>query len=209
MSNLHPFPHHAALLILALAFSGCSIAGGYQIDDGVRMPRSYRTVAGNVTVGRDASIHEARTVAGTIAVENGASTRSLKTTAGEIRLGESVKVDGDVSTLAGSIQIGKGSHVTGMVTLTAGSMELNGCHIDGLVRITKGDLRTAGATVLPAGLIVRHTRVHNDDRETPRIDIGPGADIASIEVEPDTPVELRISRDARVGKVTGATATAY
>lgn len=198
-----------AILVLTLATSGCSIAGGYRIADGAQMSRSYRTVAGSVQVGREASIHGAKTVAGTINVENGATTRSLKATAGEIRVGESVKVAGDVSTLAGSIRIGKDSHVTGKVTLTAGNMELTGCRIDGPVHITKGDLRTQGATRLPSGLLVRHARVRDDDHELPRIDIGPGADVAFIEVEPDTEVDLRVSREARVGQVTGATATLY
>jgi len=197
------------LAMLVLATSGCSIAGGYHIAEGSQMPRGYRTVAGDVRVGRNATIHGARTVAGRIDVGDGATTHSLNATAGEIRIGESVKVDGDVSALAGHIWIGAGTHVTGGVTQTAGSIELNDCRIDGQVRITKGDLRTRGATSLPAGLLVRHTRVRDDENERPRIDIGAGAEVAFIEVEPDTEIDLRISRDARVGKITGATATAY
>ncbi len=198
-----------ALLAVALVTSGCSIAGGYRIPEGARMSRGYRTIAGSVHVGRDAAIESARTVAGTIEVGDGATTRSLKTTAGEIQVGESVKIDGDVSTLAGHIRIGAGSHVTGGITLAAGNIELTGCRIDGPVRITRTDLRTRGATVLRAGLVIRHARIRDDDHEVPRIDIGPGADVAFIEIEPDTEVELRISRDARVGKVTGATADTY
>ena len=118
------------LLGLALASSGCSIAGGYQIADHARMPRDYRTIAGSVQVGRNATIHDARTVAGRIEVGDGASTRSLNATAGEIRIGESAKIDGDVSALAGHIWIGAGTHVTGGVTQTSGSIELNDCRID-------------------------------------------------------------------------------
>lgn len=195
-------------LTLTLAAPGCTLVTDYRIADGAKTPRSYRTVAGSVHIGREAAIEHARTVAGSIHVDHGATTRSLSSVAGEIRIGEAVSVDGDVSTVAGGIRIDAGAHVTGEVSSIAGAIGLSGCRIDGPVRVTKGSLSTRGATLLPGGIIVRHTALKND-QPAPRIDIGPGADIASVNVAPETEVDLRISREAHVGKVTGTTATSY
>jgi UDP-3-O-[3-hydroxymyristoyl] glucosamine N-acyltransferase len=161
-----------------------------------------------VHIGSNAAIDGARTVAGDIEIDDGAATRSLRSVAGDIRIGERVRIDGNVSTVAGDIHIGAGAHVSGRVTSIAGDVDLDGCRIGDRVRITKGSLHTSGATALPGGILVRHARSTDDDN-IPTIDIGSGTDVARIEVEPDTEVDLRISRSARVGKITGATPTYY
>lgn len=191
-----------------LATSGCALVTGYRIADGAKMPRSYRTVAGSVHVGRDAAINDAKTVAGEIRVAAGATTRSLGTVAGEIRIGERANIDGNVATVAGGIRIGEGSHVSGGVSSIAGDIELNGCHIAGPVSIKKGSLQSRGVTRISAGIVVHHADTP-DNRNATRVDIGSGADVASVEVEADTKVELRISREARVGKITGVEPTYY
>jgi predicted acyltransferase (DUF342 family) len=208
--RLHRFPRSVALTLLASAFfaPGCTIADDYRIPDGAKTQRSYHSIAGAVHIGSNAAIDRVRTVAGKIAIDDGATTHSLSSVAGDIRLGERVRVDGDVSTVAGNIHIGAGTRVSGKVTSIAGTIDLNGCRVDGLVRVTKGSLDTSGPTALPGGILVRH--VHSTyDENTPTIDIGSGADVASIEIEPDMEVDLRISRNARVGKVTGAKPTYY
>lgn len=201
---------HRALssLVLVLLASGCTLASDYRISDGARTQRSYRSVAGSVHIGRDAAIHDAKTVAGAIHVDDGASTQSLSSVAGEIHIGERATVQGDVSTVAGDIRIDAGTRVTGSLSSTAGAIELNACRVDGAVRVTKGSIDTRGATLLPGGIVVRHAHSVGDERPT-QIDIGPGTDVASIDAEPDTEVDLRVSRAARVGKVTGVTATYY
>jgi acyl-[acyl carrier protein]--UDP-N-acetylglucosamine O-acyltransferase len=199
-----------SMLTLAIAFCGCSLAGTQRVADGASTSRSYNSVAGEVRVGRDATINNARNVAGTIDIGDRATTGSLKTVAGEIKVGEAVKVDGDVSTVAGEIRIGRGTRVSGEVATIAGEIRLDGCHVEGAVRLSQGSLRTRGAVVLSRGIVVRRPKPDdNDNRDPARVDIGPGADVASIEVEPDTEVDLRISSEARVGKITGATPTSY
>lgn len=201
-------PFLLVALAVALTSSGCMIAGDYRIADGATKQRSFHSIAGSVHVGRDAVINSAKTIAGEIHVDRGASTRSLRTIAGDIRIGENAKVDGDVTTIAGGIHLAAGTRVSGKVTTIAGTIALHDCRVDGSVRVTKGTIATHGATVLPAGIVVRHP-TSMDDPVVPQIDIGPGADVASIHIEPDTEVELRVSRAARVGKITGATATYY
>lgn len=209
MHVLRPFGFTTSLVLaLALATSGCTIAGDYRVGEGEKTGRGYRTIAGSVHIGRDASVNHTKTIAGAIAVDDGATTKSLRTIAGEIRIGERATVNGDVSTVAGNIHIGTGTRVTGKATTIAGAIELNECRIDGPVRLTKGSLHTRGATVLPAGIVVKRGR-SSDEENIPQLDIGPGAEIASIAVEPKTPVDLRISRQARVGQITGAAATYY
>ena len=124
-------------------------------------------------------------------------------------LGPRASVAGDVSTIAGNIHIAAGARISGKVSTIAGKIELNGCRIDGPVHLTKGALHTRDAVTISGGIVLKRDRSFGDDDETPAIDIGPGADIASIEIKPKAEVDLRISRDARVGKITGATATYY
>jgi hypothetical protein len=195
-------------LAFALATSGCTIAGDYRVGEGEKTGRGYRTIAGSVHIGRGAVVDGAKTIAGNIEVEDGAATRTLHTIAGEIHIGQRATIQGDVSTIAGNIRIGTGTHIAGKVTTIAGEIELNGCRVDGPVRLTQGSLHTRDATVLPAGIIVKRAR-SSDEENIPRLDIGSGAEIASIEVEPNAIVELRISREARVSQITGATAVYY
>lgn len=187
---------------------GCTVANDYRVPRGAKTDRSYRSVAGSVQIGSEAVIARAKTVAGNIEIDDGATTRSISSVAGDISIGKNVTIDGAVSTVAGDIRIGAGTRISGKVTSIAGDMDLDGCRIEDRVRITKGSLHISGATSLPGGILVRHAR-SIDDENIPTIDIGSGADIASIEVEPDTPVDLRISRSARIGPITGATPTYY
>lgn len=198
----------ALALALAVATSGCTIAGDYRVEPGAKAARSYRSIAGSVRVGREAVVNGVRTIAGSIEIDDRATTQSLSTVAGEIRIGQHASIHGDVSSIAGAIRVGAGTHISGQLTTVAGEIQLSGCRIDGLVRLTTGSLQTRDATVLPAGIVVKHRRP-NDEDDIPRIDIGPGADVASIEIDPKTVVELRISHDARVGPITGATAAYY
>jgi len=199
----------ALSLAVALATSGCTIAGDHHVADGTKIGRSYRSIAGSVHVGRDASIDGAKTIAGNIEVENGATTRTLRTVAGDIRIGRDAKIAGHITTIAGNIHIAPGARISGKVSTIAGNIELNGCRIDGPVHLTKGALHTRDAVAISGGIVLKRDRSFGDDDETPVIDIGPGADVASIEIKPKTEVELRISRQARVGQITGATATYY
>lgn len=192
----------------ALTLCGCTIAGDYHVADGAHMQRGYRSIAGAVQIGSDAIIRNATTVAGAIEVGDRATTRSLNSVAGEIQIGERTNIDGDVSTVAGAIRINARTHVTGEVGSIAGAIDLNGCRVDGRVSVTKGSLRTRGPTLLPGGIVVRGAHSMGNDNP-PRIDIGPGADVASIHVEPGTEIDLHISREAHVGTVSGATASYY
>jgi carbonic anhydrase/acetyltransferase-like protein (isoleucine patch superfamily) len=188
---------------------GCTVANDYRVPRGAKTDRSYRSVAGSVQIGSEAVVARAKTVAGNIEIDDGATTRSISSVAGDIFIGKNVTIDGAVSTVAGDIRIGAGTRISGKVTSIAGDMDLDGCRIEDRVRITKGSLHTSGTTALPGGILVRHARSTDDDDNSPTIDIGSGADIARIEVEPDTPVDLRISRSAHIGPITGATPTYY
>ncbi len=200
----------ALTLALAVAFttSSCTIAGDYRVDPGAKTSRGYRTIAGAVHIGQDAVVDGAKTIAGNIDIDDGATTKSLRTIAGEIRIGQRVTIHGDVSSIAGNIRVGAGTNIAGKLTTIAGAIELTGCQIDGPVRLTTGSLHTRDATALPAGITVKRGR-SGDEETIPHIDIGPGADVASIEIDPKATVDLRISRRARVGSITGATATYY
>jgi len=192
----------APLCLTLVALSGCAIAGDYAIKDGATRARGFSAVAGDIHVGNDASIHGASTVAGDIRVEARGSTHSLKTVAGAIAIGEAALVNGNVETVAGDIQVRDGARVTGHVTTIAGEITLDACTIDGLVRLRHGRLSTNG-TNLPGGIRVQNSKSTSDSDGPTRIEIGPHSTVASIDVQSDTPVILRVSREATVGPITG------
>lgn len=189
-----------------LLATGCSIADGYRVPDGLTKHRSYTSIAGDVEVGRDATIRSARTVAGNIEVHEGGRTGNLSTVAGRVRLGANVRVDGSIKTVAGDIELDEGCTVTGDITTVVGHITVAGGEIKGGVTLENGRLEIARTRV--AGTVrVKHS--NRDNAETPELTIGPGAEVGALVVDERTEVRLRIHRTAKVGSIQGAEAEYY
>lgn len=194
-----------AVLLLS---SGCAmIAGGYRIPDGATHARNYSSVAGDIDVGRGASVRDIDTVAGDIEIGEGTRVNSLDSVAGDIRLAEKVTVEKSIESVAGDIVIGKGCTVGGGVESVAGDIRIEGSVVKGNIVIRAGDLDLEDSRI--AGVIrVKHSK-DSDDHGTPRITIGPGSETGDILVDERATVRLRIHRSAKVGKITGAEAEYY
>lgn len=191
----------AALPVFLL--SACAVVSSYHIEKGATRNRGFSTVAGDIHVDNGASIHGAQTVAGSIRVDAHASTRSLKTVAGSISVGLNATIDGNVETVAGSIDVSDGTVITGDVKSTAGEIKLQACTVEGVVRIKNCDINTRGTNLLE-GIVMKRSK--SDSDEPTRIDIGPGSVVSSIQVDPDSDVVLRISKDAEVRTIEGVEA---
>lgn len=202
------FPALVSLFLTAVALlsTGCSIADSYHIPDGLKKGRSYTSIAGDIEVGRQATIRNARTVAGDIEIHEGGRVASLTTVAGRILLAPEVKVDGSVKTIAGDIEIGAGCTVTGDISTEVGHISIEDSVVQGHVTLSNGSLEITRTRL--AGTL----RVRYSDRENAKVaelTIGPGSEVATLVVEKKAMVRLRIHRTAKVGSIQGGNAEYY
>lgn len=192
--------------VLLFSASCATVTEDYRIPDGASKMRSYTSVAGDITVGRRASIHDARTVAGDIDIGEGSRVGSLNTVAGKIRLAADVKVEGSINTVAGNIEIARGATVSGNVGTVAGHITLEHSAVAGNVTVTSGRLDLT-ATRITGTLLVKGT--DDGDGHPAAINIGPDSEVTAVVVEPTARARLRINRSAKVGTVKGVEADYY
>ena len=194
---------------VALLSGGCAtIAGGYRIPDSSTHARSYSSIAGDIDVGRQASIRNADTIAGDIDIGEGSRVRSLDSIAGQIRLAADVSVEGSVETIAGDIRIARGCTIGGNVETIAGRISITESVVKRDVIIRHGELDLVRTRVL--GVVrVKRAKDKDDDEDTPEINIGPDSEVTEVVVDEKSIVHLRIHRSAKVGPIKGAEAEYY
>ncbi len=192
---------------MALFSGGCAtIAGGYRIPDSSTRSRSYSSIAGEIDVGRQASIRNAKTIAGEINIGEGSRVRGLDSIAGRIQLASGVTIEGSIKTIAGNIKVGRGCTVGGSIETVAGHISVEDSVVKGDVVLRHGELDLVRTRVMG---VVRLKRHHDNDADTAEITIGPDSEVKEVVVDDKTPVHLRIHRSAKVGPVTGAAAEYY
>lgn len=195
--------------VAGLGFTGCAtVAEDYRIPDGASKMRGYTSVAGDITVGRQASIHNARTVAGDIDIGEGSRVGSLSTVAGDIHLAAGVKVEGSIRTVSGDVETSRGCTITGNVGTVAGHITLEHSAVAGNVTLTSGKLDLTG-TRITGVLRVEARDDDDDDKDTAKINIGPDSEVTEVIVEPKARARLRIHHTAKVGSVKGVEAEYY
>lgn len=191
-----------------LCFTGCAtVAGDYRIPDGAAKMRSYTSVAGDIDVGRQASIRNAKTVAGDITIGEGSRVGSLSTVAGEIYLDAGVKVEGAIKTVVGDVRISRGCTITGNVSTVDGDITLTHCAVAGDVTVTGGRVDLTGSRI--TGVLRVKAPDDDDDDDRATIDVGPDSEVTEVIVEPKALARLRIHRAAKVGAVKGIEAEYY
>lgn len=189
--------------------AGCAtIAEDYRIPDGASKARSYTSIAGNIEVGRQASIRDARTVAGNIDIREGSRVGSLSTVAGNISLAADVKVKGSIRTVAGDVEIARGCTISGNLGTVAGHITLAHSAVVGDVTLTGGKLDLTGARITGA-LLVKAPDDDDKDVDWAEINIGPDSEVTQVIVEKKARTRLRIHRKAKVGSVQGVEAKYY
>jgi len=202
-SVLIPFCLGAALLL----FAGCAtVAEDYHIPDRASWPRSYTSVAGDITVGRHANIRNARTVAGEITIGEGSQVGSLTTVAGDIRLAAEVRVEGWISTVVGDVDIARDCVINGNIGTEDGHITLTRSVVAGDVTLTGGRLDLTGSRITG---VLRVKAPDDDDDDWAVINIGPDSVVAEILVERKALARLRVHRSAQVGSVQGVVEEYY
>lgn len=195
-----------SLVAVVLLSTGCSIVVSYNIPDGSVRSRSFTSVAGDIEVGRQATIRNARTVAGNIEIHEGGRAGNLATVAGRVRLAADVTISGSIKTVAGDIEVGHGSMISGDVSTEVGKISMTGGVVQGNVILANGKLEIVRTRVVGA---VRVKHADGDEGKVAELTIGRDSEVAALVVAEKTVVHLRIHRTAKVGSIKGAEAEYY
>ena len=170
------------------------------------------TVNGSITIESGAIVKDAETVNGSIRAADDIGADSLSTVNGAIRAGQRATVRGDVETVNGSIFLGEGGRVGGGVATVNGAIGLVDVDLAGGIATVSGDVTVGVGSHVTGGIRVEKPSSNwfpvQINKRKPRIVIGPGA-VVEGELVFEREVDLYVHDTARVGKVTGATATAY
>ncbi|MGY0800014.1 hypothetical protein ACW7G0_13295 [Lysobacter sp. A286] len=203
-----------ALLAPATAFADqgdmSKVNGTLQVQQGERAG-DLDTVNGQISIGAKASTGEAGTVNGSIDVGDGAQVGGLSTVNGDIRTGTNVQVGESVNTVNGEIFLGRGSSVQGDVGTVNGAVGLVDTDVSGDIDMVGGDLTVGAGSHVHGGIHYQKPNVgwfsFRSNRK-PRIVVGPNARVDGPLVF-EREVTLLVHDSARIGPVTGATATSY
>jgi DUF4097 and DUF4098 domain-containing protein YvlB len=203
ISALIPLCLTAAVLLTP----GCAtVADDYRIPDGATQSRGYTSVAGDIEVGRRATIGKARTVSGDIEIGEGSRTDNLTTVAGKVRLAPNVKVAGSIKTVAGDVEIAKGCAITGDISTVVGRITLTDSTVGRGVTLASGALEVTRSDISGA---VRVRYSDNKNAEVAEVTIGPGSVVAELVVEENAKARVKIHRTAKVKSVQGVEAEYY
>lgn len=124
---------------------------------------------------------------------------------GGLHVGESARVEDDVTSVNGGIRVASGVSVGGDVSTRNGTIVLDRSRIDGSIETTNGDIHIGSGSHVKGGL-----RVHDAPlsffgwrHRNPKIVIGPDVVIEG-ELRFDRDVDLYVSDRAQVGRIRGA-----
>lgn len=170
------------------------------------------TVNGSIRIDANVRAGEASTVNGGITLGRGASTGELETVNGAIRAEPGVRIQGGVSTVNGDIFVGQGGEIRGDVRSVSGSIGLVQTAVAGSVGTVGGNVTIGAGSHVHGGLRVEKPSnpgwLSFGRQRVPRIIIGANARVDGPLVF-ERPVTLYVHESARVGAITGATATRY
>ncbi len=180
------------------------VAGGEHTGD-------LSTVNGSIKIGTHAQVGKATTVNGSIRIGAGATATSLTTVNGSIHVAAQAKVMGRIMAVNGSIRLAPKTLVTGQVANVNGAIVLDGAHVGGSLETSEGNITLENTALVDGNLNVKVSHgwfiswFSSFFRKTPRVVIGPGCTVRGT-LHFERPVELYISRQAKVGPIEGAKA---
>ncbi len=183
------------------------INGDVTVSPGTPLDDAH-TINGNIDVQARGRLRTARTVNGDISLGPGAEANALSTVNGSIDLGAGARVGGAVETVNGDIHLGQHATTTGRLGNVNGSISLQAATVGGGIDTVNGNITVGADSVVQGDLHVEpnHTGWLKLIRDKPpRIVVGPGAVIHG-GLRMERPVDLWVSRQARIGAVSVATA---
>lgn len=167
------------------------------------------TVNGGISVRKGATAQDVETVNGGITLDDDASVSSVSAVNGGIRGGERVKVARDVETVNGGIRFDFHSKVGGDISTVNGGITIKQTTVSGKLRTVSGDITVGAQSLVQDGILVEKSQgISWGKPRIPRIVIGPDATVKG-DLRFEREVELFVHTSAKVGPVSGATASAY
>ena len=188
------------------------VNGSIRTDAGTQYGE-LETVNGSISIDAGVSADSASTVNGGIDVDDKATVGSLETVNGGIDVGEAVEISHDVATVNGGIGLDRGTRVHGKVETVNGRIELDAAEVGQGLGTVNGDITVGADSIVRGGIKVEKPNNGwfswgNSPRKPPRIVIGPNAVVEGALVF-EHEVQLFVHDSARIGPVTGATATKF
>ena len=208
-------PLLAAALSLALASTAFArgidvdkVNGSIHIENG-QQAGELSTVNGGIRVDSGATAEKVSTVNGGIELGDNVTVDSVETVNGGIELGQGARVARTIEAVNGHIQLARGADVAGKASNVNGRIELDAAHIGGGIETVSGDVEIGANSHVEGGLLVDTPHGFSwGKNKNPRIVIGPHAVVdGTLEFRRD--VDLYVSDTAKVGTITGATASKF
>ena len=213
-----PVPPLALALLLsaaalpALAQQDISKVNGSVVAQAGRSYGDVETVNGSVTIETGAAVRDAETVNGSIRAGDDITADGLSTVNGSIRVGQRAHVGGSVETVNGSIFVDRGSTIRGDVETVNGAIGLVAVALEGGIETVSGDVTVGVGSTVAGGIKVNKPSSNwfpvQVNKRKPRIIVGPNASVAG-DLVFEREVTLYVHDSAHIGKVTGATPTAF
>lgn len=191
--------------------SGKRVGAVETVNGSIRLESSVaadniETVSGSIDIGSDSTVGDVDAVNGDVTLERGAKADSIELVNGELQIDEQAQVRGDVTSVNGDIELAKAAQVGGRVANVNGDIELEGARVGNGIKTTNGDIEIRAGSRVDGGIHVEKPSpgFFSNSKHKPKITIGPDA-VVNGTLRFDRPVELRISEQATVGKIVGAT----
>ncbi len=152
-------------------------------------------------------------VNGGISIEDNSTAGTLETVNGGINVGRRSVVSGNVEAVNGGVRLHAGTQVQGRVENVNGGVSAIASTIGGGIGTVTGEIVLDQGTQVRGGIHVEKPHgwgnlIQLGDSKPPRVVIGRNSIVQS-ELRFDREVRLYVHQTARIGRVTGATATRY
>jgi len=170
-------------------------------------------INGGISIEAGSTAGTLETVNGGIKVGANAEVGSIETVNGGITVGRRTRVSGDVAAVNGGVRMQAGASVGGHVENVNGGVTAIGTRIGGGIKTVNGEIVLDQGTQVKGGVHVEKPSgwgnlIQFGDSKPPRVVVGRNS-IVEGELRFDREVRLYVHQTARIGRVTGATATRY
>ena len=202
---------------LSLVFASAAFARGIDVDkvngsihiENGQQAGELSTDNGSIRVDSGGSAEKVSTVNGGIELGDNVAVDSVGTVNGGIELGQGARVARTIEAVNGHIQLAHGADVAGKASNVNGRIQLDAAHVGGGIETVSGDVEIGANSRVEGGLLVEKPHGFSWGKsKNPRIVIGPHAVVdGTLEFRRD--VDLYVSDTAKVGTITGATASKF
>ncbi len=184
------------------------VNGSIHIENG-QQAGELSTVNGSIRVDSGGSAEKVSTVNGGIELGDNVTVESVGTVNGGIELGQGARVARTIEAVNGHIQLAHGADVAGKASNVNGRIQLDAAHVGGGIETVSGDVEIGANSHVEGGLLVEKPHGFSWGKsKNPRVVIGPHAVVdGTLEFRRD--VDLYVSDTAKVGTITGATASKF